>query len=69
MVPELEKGLAKLQVMIDGRMCEICDSVDKVHSDLQETRLKLSELELRQDGFEGAIINMHEDIAEGKKHA
>ncbi|KAL0197641.1 hypothetical protein M9458_006181, partial [Cirrhinus mrigala] len=50
-------------------MCEIRDSVDKVHSDLQETRLKLSELESHQDEFEGAIVNMCEDIAEGEKHA
>lgn len=39
---ELEKGFAKIQVMLDGRLCEIRDSVDKVHSDLQETRQKLT---------------------------
>lgn len=41
----------------DGRMCEICDPVDKVGYTVT-FRLKLSELESRQDRFEGAIVNM-----------
>ncbi|ROI84235.1 hypothetical protein DPX16_20007 [Anabarilius grahami] len=52
--------------MLDGRLCEIRDSVDKVHNDLQETRQKLCDLESRQDGLEEAIVNLREDIADVK---